>query len=187
MLPWFLINSGGSSKEKESFLKEQQKVLLQEGKVRQQNLKTAIISRKERERQFKAREKERSQRKKVLTEYQKESKRLNELRNRYKELDSWIDFGNPISYKTAVSKSQKFDFSKNDEVTYICNDRVVKWWLDKSVPQKKMRKTQINPKVFPANCLVRGNFMAYDFFLGETLYKFNDQGCPFFQYVSPKK
>lgn len=94
--------------------------------------------------------------------------------NRYKELDSWIDFGNPVSYKTAVSKSQKFDFSKNDEVTYICNDRVVKWWLDKSVPQKKMRKTQINPKVFPANCLVRGNFMAYDFFPGETLYKFND-------------
>ena len=93
---------------------------------------------------------------------------------RYKQLDSWIDFGNPISYKTAVSKSQKFDFSKNDEVTYICNNRVVKWWLDKTVPQKKMRKTQINPEVFPDNCLVSGNFMAYDFFPGETLYKFND-------------
>ena len=120
-----------------------------------------------------------------IKEWKNFFKNLNKLNNnefieliqpgsKFKELDSWIDFGNPISYKTAVSKSQKFNFSKDNEITYICNNRVVKWWLDKTIPEKKMQKTQINPEVFPNNCVVSGNFMAYDFFSGETLYKFNN-------------
>ena len=55
------------------------------------------------------------------------------------KLDTWLDFGNPQVYQTAVSKSQKFDFNKKDEVTYICNNKVVKWWLDSSVAKKKSR------------------------------------------------
>lgn len=120
-----------------------------------------------------------------IKEWENFFKNLNKLNNnefieliqpgsKFKELDSWIDFGNPVSYKTAVVKSQKFNFSKDNEITYICNNRVVKWWLDKTIPQKKMQKAQINPEVFPANCLVSGNFMAYDFFPGETLYKLNN-------------
>jgi len=65
---------------------EEQKTLLAEQKVVQQNLRTSIARRKERERQFKARSKDRASRKKQLTEYQKESRRLTELRNRYKDL-----------------------------------------------------------------------------------------------------
>lgn len=90
------------------------------------------------------------------------------------DLDSWQDFGSPESYTTAVTKSQKFDFSKKDEVTYICNNRVVKWWLDETVAEKKYRKTLANPRVFPANCTYSGNYMAYDFFPGRTLYEFNN-------------
>ena len=36
-------------------------------------------------------------------------------------LDSWLDFGNPTIYQTELSNSQKFDFSKKDEITYVCN------------------------------------------------------------------
>jgi choline kinase len=90
------------------------------------------------------------------------------------ELNSWLDFGNPKAYRTAVAKDQKFDFSKKDEVTYICNNRVVKWWLDVTVAEKKFRKTLSNPLVFPANCMYSGNYMAYDFFPGQTLYEFNN-------------
>lgn len=90
------------------------------------------------------------------------------------ELESWLDFGNPESYKTAVTKSQKFDFSKKDEITYICNNRVVKWWLDGTVAEKKYLKTSSNPSVFPNNCSYSGNYMAYDFFPGQTLYEFNN-------------
>jgi len=89
-------------------------------------------------------------------------------------LSSWLDFGSPAIYQTELSKSQKFDFTKKDEVTYICNNRVVKWWLDGTVAKKKYDKVLANPDVFPANCIHSGHYMAYDFFPGQTLYEFNN-------------
>jgi CTP:phosphocholine cytidylyltransferase-like protein/thiamine kinase-like enzyme len=89
-------------------------------------------------------------------------------------LSTWLDFGSPTIYQTELSKSQKFDFTKKDEVTYICNNRVVKWWLDSTVAKKKYDKVLANPHVFPDNCSHSGNYMAYDFFPGKTLYEFNN-------------
>jgi NDP-sugar pyrophosphorylase family protein len=89
-------------------------------------------------------------------------------------LSTWLDFGSAEQYQTALSKSQKFDFTKKDEVTYICNNRVVKWWLDSSTAKKKYDKILANPGVFPLNCAYQGNYMAYDFFNGQTLYEFNN-------------
>ena len=65
---------------------EAQKQLIAENKVTQQNLRTTILQRKERERQFKNLEAERKAKKKQLTQYQIESRRLTELRNKYKDL-----------------------------------------------------------------------------------------------------
>ena len=89
-------------------------------------------------------------------------------------LSTWLDFGCPTIYQTALSKSQKFDFTKKDELTYICNNRVVKWWHDGSVAEKKYKKTLANPQVCPPNCTYSGNYMAYDFWQGKTLYEFNN-------------
>jgi NDP-sugar pyrophosphorylase family protein len=89
-------------------------------------------------------------------------------------LSTWLDFGSAEQYQTALSKSQKFDFAKKDEITYICNNRVVKWWLDSSVAKKKFDKTLANTEVCPYNCKYQGNYMAYDFFEGQTLYEFNN-------------
>lgn len=89
-------------------------------------------------------------------------------------LNSWQDFGNPINYQTELNKSQKFDFTKKDELTYICNNKVVKWWKDGSIPKKKYTKTLLNPSVFPSSCQHLGNFMAYDYFDGKTLYESNN-------------
>jgi thiamine kinase-like enzyme len=91
-----------------------------------------------------------------------------------RELNTWLDFGSPEIYQTELSKSQKFDFSKKDEVTYIVNDRVVKWWLDPGVAEKKYRKAVVNVGVFPPNVTHSGNYMAYDFWPGKTLYEFNN-------------
>lgn len=90
------------------------------------------------------------------------------------KLVTWQDFGNAENYQNELSKSQQFDFTKQDELTYICNKRVVKWWLDETIPKKKYDKTLKNPSVFPSNCQYIGNFMAYDFFDGQTLYEFNN-------------
>lgn len=89
-------------------------------------------------------------------------------------LSTWLDFGCPTIYQTALSKSQKFDFTKKDELTYICNNRVVKWWLDGSVAEKKYKKTLANPQVCPPNCSHQGHYMAYDYWPGKTLYEFNN-------------
>jgi thiamine kinase-like enzyme/dTDP-glucose pyrophosphorylase len=88
-------------------------------------------------------------------------------------LDSWLDFGCPQIYQTELSKSRTFDFTKKDELTYICNNRVVKWWLDGTIAEKKYNKVLANPTVFPDNCTFEGNYMAYDYFEGQTLYEFN--------------
>jgi thiamine kinase-like enzyme len=89
-------------------------------------------------------------------------------------LDSWLDFGNPTIYQTELSKSQKFDFSKKDEITYVCNNRVVKWWSDPTVAKKKYERTLANSTVFPNNCEYINNFLAYDYSLGTTLYEHNN-------------
>lgn len=90
------------------------------------------------------------------------------------ELNTWQDFGNPEEYQTALTKSQKFDFTKKDELTYITNNRVVKWWLDPTVAQKKYKKFATNMQVFPPNCRHSGNYIAYDYWPGATLYQYNN-------------
>ena len=97
-----------------------------------------------------------------------------EIGNETASLNTWLDFGSPEIYKTELTKSQKFDFTKTDELTYICNNRVVKWYADASTAEKKYRKTLSNPRVCPDNCTYSNSFMAYDFFDGEVLYDFNN-------------
>ena len=88
-------------------------------------------------------------------------------------LDSWLDFGNLQIYNAALQSSQKYDFTKVDEVTYICNNRVVKWWKDDTVADKKFKRYLTNPDVYPYNVELDGSWIAYDFFEGTTLYERN--------------
>ena len=89
-------------------------------------------------------------------------------------LDTWLDFGSPEIYKRELGVSQRFDFSKQDEVTYICKDRVIKWWLDHSTAQKKYQRVTHNPDIYPLNVGYRGNYLGYDLHPGSTLYEFNN-------------
>lgn len=89
-------------------------------------------------------------------------------------LDTWRDFGSPAVYQLEISLSQLFDFSKRDEITYVHTNRVIKWWRDNTVAQKKYQKIQANLSVYPDNCVYSGNFLAYDLFPGKTLYQHND-------------
>jgi len=92
------------------------------------------------------------------------------------ELKSWMDFGNPESYKEALANTQKFDFTKKNEMTYICNNRVVKWWLDETIAEKKIDRIAPASGVYPDNCTRSGNWIGYDLFKGTTMYEHNDPG-----------
>jgi choline kinase len=86
-------------------------------------------------------------------------------------LESWLDFGNIEIYRTEFAKSQKYDFTKADEFTYICNGHVLKWWADATIPQKKWTKSQANLSVIPPNCVCRGEWLSYDYYSGSTAYE----------------
>lgn len=94
--------------------------------------------------------------------------------SRVEYLDSWLDFGSVEVYEQSVASSQKFDFSKKDEITYNTNNRIVKYWTDTSIPLKKHLRIEYNPSVYPGNVSHCGNFMGYDYHDGITLYQAND-------------
>jgi thiamine kinase-like enzyme len=91
-----------------------------------------------------------------------------------KILASWLDFGNLDIYVNSLKQTQKFDFAKTDEVTYITNNKVIKYWKDDTIASKKYRKCQSNIDVYPQNTIHKGNFLAYDYFQGKTMYENTD-------------
>ena len=91
-----------------------------------------------------------------------------------RNLDSWLDFGNAKIYQDALSRSQKYDFTKTNEITYQCNNRIIKWWKDGSIAKKKYLKASSNPNVYPIEIEHRNNWLAYTQFDGCTLYEKND-------------
>jgi CTP:phosphocholine cytidylyltransferase-like protein len=95
------------------------------------------------------------------------------LGGRVKKLDTWLDFGNLQIYNAALQSSQKYDFTKSDEVTYICNNKVVKWWKDDTVADKKFKRYLTNPDAYPANVEFKNNWLVYNFFDGTTYYERN--------------
>ncbi|OGK18257.1 hypothetical protein A3G67_03100 [Candidatus Roizmanbacteria bacterium RIFCSPLOWO2_12_FULL_40_12] len=83
----------------------------------------------------------------------------------------WIDVGDEDKYKREVSKYENYDFSKSNEVLYILNKRVVKFFAEKSFAEKRVRKASLNPSVFPHIDKYINNFFSYPFIAGKTLYQ----------------
>lgn len=87
------------------------------------------------------------------------------------ELPSWLDFGNLKIYQDALKDSQDYDFTKPDELTYICNNKVAKWWANVKTAEQKFQRTLGNPDVFPNNCKNQGSWLVYDYFPGTPVYE----------------
>jgi dTDP-glucose pyrophosphorylase len=88
---------------------------------------------------------------------------------------SWNDVGDAVKYKDMVSRYENFDFSKSNEALYIINGRVIKFFFDIKVTERRVEKSKLNPLVFPKINNHEGQFYSYDFQPGETLYKTNNQ------------
>lgn len=86
----------------------------------------------------------------------------------------WTDIGTLENYKNAVNRYEKYDFSKTDEFIYIDNERVIKFFADKTVVEKRIARTTLNPGVFPIIDNRRGQFYCYRFIPGKTLYEVNN-------------
>ena len=87
----------------------------------------------------------------------------------------WTDVGDENKYKKAVSRYENYDFSKQNEALYIVNQQVIKFFADASIAERRVSKSKLNQVVFPSITLCAGQFYAYDFQQGETLYQANNE------------
>lgn len=83
----------------------------------------------------------------------------------------WTDVGDADKYKKTVGRYENYDFSKQNEALYIVNRRVIKFFVDATVTQRRVQKAKLNPAVFPPIADHSGQFYAYEFQPGETLYR----------------
>lgn len=87
----------------------------------------------------------------------------------------WTDVGDANKYKKAVSRYENYDFSKENEALYIVNRKVIKFFADESIAERRVFKSKLNPTVFPTITHQAGQFYSYDFQPGETLYQLNSR------------
>lgn len=90
-----------------------------------------------------------------------------------KEIE-WTDVGDKEKYKKVVSRYENYDFSKLNESLYFSNNRVIKRFANQTITDKRVLKAKLNPDVFPDIIYHQGEFYAYDFQPGETLYQHNN-------------
>lgn len=110
----------------------------------------------------------------ILTDTSSEIIYTISLDSRVELLQSWLDLGNLNIYKSELSKIQNYDFRKTDEITYITNNKVVKWYQNETIAQKKYIKWLANRAVCPTECLYKNNWLVYNYFLGDTIYQKHD-------------
>ena len=86
----------------------------------------------------------------------------------------WLDVGNEEQYKSAVVGPENFDFSKSDEFLYILNGKVIKFFHNPDITDQRVQRAKLKPNAFPVIDAQAGQFYAYHFLNGRTLYQQND-------------
>ena len=75
----------------------------------------------------------------------------------------WIDVGDANKYKEAVQQeSSDFDFSKTDELLYFVKGRVLKFFRDEKLAQRRFARALKNASVFPKMVGQKQGFYAYE-------------------------
>jgi len=88
---------------------------------------------------------------------------------------TWFDTGSETNYietnKHFSGGGKKFDFSKGDEFLYFVNSRVIKFFADKTIAEKRYhRATHALSGLCPEIEGHKGNFYSYVMVPGQTLY-----------------
>ncbi len=88
---------------------------------------------------------------------------------------TWFDTGSYVNYvetnKHFSGGEKKFDFSKGDEFLYFVNDRVIKFFADKTIAEKRYyRATRALSGLCPEIEKLKGNFYSYRMVPGQTMY-----------------
>jgi len=86
---------------------------------------------------------------------------------------AWTDIGTFEKYRAAVTRYEDYDFSKSDELLYISDRRVIKFFGDEEICKKRVMRATCVEHVFPEIERSKGSFYSYRFQPGATLYERN--------------
>ena len=86
---------------------------------------------------------------------------------------TWFDTGRPESYKEtnkSFSEGSKFDFSKSNEFIYFVNNKIVKYFANPEIIEKRYKRAQILKGLCPDIEAKTPNFYSYERVPGQVLY-----------------
>ena len=83
----------------------------------------------------------------------------------------WEDIGSVNNYENLILKREKFNFSKKNQLIFISNERVTKFFSDQKIINNLYLKANLNKKIYPQNLIKKNNFISYKFEKGSTLYE----------------
>lgn len=83
---------------------------------------------------------------------------------------SWINIGDIEKYNQLKTNENSYDFSKPDELIYFVNNKVIKFFANSEILNKRVVKSKIKPGLFPKISISGKNFYSYDFFKGDVFY-----------------
>jgi NDP-sugar pyrophosphorylase family protein len=83
---------------------------------------------------------------------------------------SWQDFGTYEKWKMLSEGLPEVSFPKPDELFYRDNNKIIKFTTDEKLARLRHERALLNPLCMPANVVHKGNFLIYDYAVGETLY-----------------
>jgi len=85
----------------------------------------------------------------------------------------WMDIGDTEKYSMAVGRYENFDFSKTGESLYFVNKKVIKFFSEIEVTQKRVAKAKLSQGAFPTILQQKGQFYSYEYQAGQTLYEYS--------------
>ncbi len=87
---------------------------------------------------------------------------------------TWFDTGSLQNYietnKNFLGDEKSFDFSKTDEFLYFVNGRVIKYFADQAITNKRVERAAYLNGLCPKIDIHKGNFYSYKKIEGDTLY-----------------
>ena len=82
----------------------------------------------------------------------------------------WNDIGDLKKYKETQKRFDSKSIAKTNEFIYFINNRVVKFFSDEKIVEKRVKKTQIKSKIFPIVERCGKNFYWYKLWNGMPFY-----------------
>jgi choline kinase/fructosamine-3-kinase len=83
---------------------------------------------------------------------------------------TWYDTGNKDSYNVTKTRyPNDLVVEKNDEIIYLDNNRIIKYFSNKDKCEKRHTRSQLMRDVFPMTNKINQNMFSYDYLSGKML------------------